>query len=132
MGENGRTPQLLLAATLIALLPTLPASAHRVHITCIDGALGAVEQSRGHTMRGVPICDVDGKCDNGCTFALCLAHCFKGSPCITCPQHIPVPSRVRRVVRDRVIHTTYVLRCLPHPNEMPCTTTGTTVSATTQ
>jgi hypothetical protein len=127
-----RAPQLLLAATLIAGFPTLPASAHRVHITCIDGVLGAVEQSGGKTMRGVSICDVDGKCDNACTFALCLAHCRDGSPCIPCPQYVPVPSRVRRVVRDRVVHTTYILRCLPHPNDLPCTSTSPTIPPTTQ
>jgi len=75
-----RVHVLFLAVGMVFLVPPAT-SARRVHLTCVDGCLRGTDSA----------CDIDGKRDGVCTFALCPSRvlCLPPGPC-PCP-HVAVP-----------------------------------------
>src|SRR5262245_20187266 len=129
-----------LVASMLLTAPAPSATAPRIRVSCRDGTLGALVQTRGVRLTS-PVCDVDASCDGSCSFGFCPLDSFLCSlnpACVgpgngVCPTGVPptdlfvVPAR-RRVVLDQFGHR-LVLRC--RAQRPPCTTTTTTSPTST-
>jgi hypothetical protein len=123
----------LLAASVLS------ADAARIRVSCRDGNLGALVQTRGGRQM-LAVCDLDAACDRACTFGFCTLGdflCASNPACVgpgsgVCAPGVPrtdlfvVPAR-RRVVLDEA-GTRVVLRC--RAQRAPCVTTTTTPPTT--
>src|SRR5262245_21836020 len=128
----------LLVASMLLATPAPSAAAGRIRVTCKDGTLGALVQSRGVRVTS-PVCDLDAASDGSCSFGFCaLADflCALNPACVgpgngVCALGVSptdpyvVPAR-RRVVLDQ-LGRRLVLRC--RAQRPPCVTT-TTMSST--
>src|SRR5690348_6943697 len=118
------SPRVLLAlAFAAAAFRVEDAGARAIRRTCRDGVVGARSEP------GVS-CDVDGRCDGACTFAV--------PACGTtgCAQAlVTVPAagtrRARIALAPGAAPTTLVLRCRPRSRAVDCVTITTTTGGPT-
>src|SRR5436309_6985827 len=104
-------------AIVVCGLPGV-ATARRLHFACVDGCLRTTRNAA---------CDLDGKRDGVCTFAICPFRCRGGSPCPPCPEPFAVPLG-RHVVKRPGLKLVLLCRS---SSEIACLVPPTTTTTTT-